>query len=153
MSIQNGSFAWSDKQTTPTLSNINMTIPRGKLVAVVGQVGSGKSSLMSAILGQMTKIEGRVETVDSIAYVAQQAWIQNASVKNNILFGRGMDWHRYNEIVCAVVKCQYGNADCAMHGCRCRRVRWTLILRFCLAGTRLRLARRASICRAGRSSV
>ena len=63
------------------------------------QVGSGKSSLISAILGQMSKLEGRVETVDSIAYVPQQAWIQNASVKNNVLFGQGMDWARYNEIV------------------------------------------------------
>lgn len=50
----------------------------------------------------MTKIAGRVEAVDSVAYVAQQAWIQNATVKNNILFGKDMDWRRYNEIVCIV---------------------------------------------------
>ena len=67
---------------------------------MVLQVGSGKSSLMSAILGQMTKSNGRVQAVDSVAYVAQQAWIQNATVKNNILFGKDMDWQRYNEIVC-----------------------------------------------------
>ena len=70
------------------------------LMRVVVQVGSGKSSLISAILGQSTKLDGRVETVDSIAYVAQQAWIQNATVKNNILFGKEMDWNRYHEIVC-----------------------------------------------------
>lgn len=52
------------------------------------------------MLGQMTKVAGRVEAVDSIAYVAQQAWIQNASVKNNILFGKEMEWKRYHEIVC-----------------------------------------------------
>ena len=63
------------------------------------QVGCGKSSLIAAMLGQMTKRSGRVECVDSVAYVAQQAWIQNASVKNNVLFGQSMEWSRYNEIV------------------------------------------------------
>jgi hypothetical protein len=47
----------------------------------------------------MTRVEGRVETVDSIAYVAQQAWIQNATAKDNILFGKAMNGRRYNEIV------------------------------------------------------
>jgi hypothetical protein len=72
------------------------------LTVLAMQVGAGKSSLISAILGQMTKVEGRVEVVDSVAYVAQQAWIQNATVKNNILFGKEMDWHRYQEIVCTM---------------------------------------------------
>ena len=56
----------------------------------------------------MSKLEGRVETVDSIAYVPQQAWIQNASVKNNVLFGQGMDWARYNEIV----RCRHAGVLC-----------------------------------------
>ena len=51
------------------------------------------------MLGHMTKTGGRVETVDSVAYVAQQAWIQNASVKDNILFGKDLDWRRYHETV------------------------------------------------------
>ena len=76
-----------------------------------GQVGAGKSSLISAMLGQSTKLDGRVETVDSIAYVAQQAWIQNATVKNNILFGREMDWNRYHEIVCSAGSRVCGDGD------------------------------------------
>ena len=154
VAITGGSFAWSDKQPTPTLSNINLSIPRGKLVAIVGQVrrlrrcgcaataaqvGSGKSSLISAVLGQMSKLEGRVETVDSIAYVPQQAWIQNASVKNNVLFGQGMDWARYNEIVRGA-----GCGVMCVSMRRCRRVRWMRIWRFCRAATRRRLGRRAS---------
>ena len=53
------------------------------------------------------RLDGQVESVDSVAYVAQQAWIQNATVKDNILFGKEMDWHRYNEIVCC-----FGHASC-----------------------------------------
>jgi ABC-type transport system involved in cytochrome bd biosynthesis fused ATPase/permease subunit len=70
-----------------------------RVCADARQVGSGKSSLISAMLGHMTKKSGQVEIVDSIAYVAQQAWIQNATVKNNILFGKEMDFRRYNSIV------------------------------------------------------
>ena len=54
---------------------------------------------MSAVLGAMSKAAGTVEVVDSIAYVAQQAWITNATVRDNILFGKPMDWAKYHEIV------------------------------------------------------
>ena len=99
MEIEGGSFAWSEKQTAPTLRDINMRVNRGKLIAVVGQVGSGKSSLISAILGHMDKVSGQVKLVDSVAYVPQQAWIQNATVRNNILFGKGYSSQQYDEIV------------------------------------------------------
>ena len=71
------------------LENINLSIPRGSLVIVVGRVGAGKSSILSAILGEMVKAEGdlRVRS-DSKAYVSQQPWIQNLTVKKNILFGK-----------------------------------------------------------------
>jgi ATP-binding cassette subfamily C (CFTR/MRP) protein 1 len=64
------------------------------------KVGAGKSSLVSALLGHMYRNDGRVDTVDSVAYVPQQPWIQNDTVRNNILFGKPMDWDRYHEIVC-----------------------------------------------------
>ena len=61
------------------------------------------------MLGHMTKKSGQVEIVDSVAYVAQQAWIQNATVKNNILFGKDFDFRRYNHIVSGVhVECGRG---------------------------------------------
>lgn len=81
------------------LKNINLQIEKSKCVAVVGTVGSGKSSLISALLGEMDKISGRVNTVGKIAYVPQQAWIQNATLQDNILFGRSMDRQRYDQVI------------------------------------------------------
>lgn len=65
----------------------------------MGTVGSGKSSLISALLGEMDKISGRVNTVGKIAFVPQQAWIQNATLQDNILFGRSMDRARYERVI------------------------------------------------------
>ncbi|CAN0348325.1 unnamed protein product, partial [Scytosiphon promiscuus] len=76
-----------------------LQIPAGKLTAVVGQVGSGKSSLVSAILGEMTKVDGRISIDGSVAYVAQTAWIINASLKDNVLMGRPFDEARYHEVL------------------------------------------------------
>lgn len=76
-----------------------MRIPKGNLAAVVGIVGAGKSSLLSAFLGEMEKQNGRVNTVGSIAYVSQQAWIQNATLQDNILFGKLLDTKLYNKII------------------------------------------------------
>lgn len=61
--IENGSFAWdSENIEKPTLRNINLRVQQGQLVAIVGTVGSGKSSLISAVLGEMEKLNGRVNT-------------------------------------------------------------------------------------------
>jgi ATP-binding cassette, subfamily C (CFTR/MRP), member 1 len=95
--IENGTFSWGDEVSV--LKNINMSVDKGKCVAVVGTVGSGKSSLISALLGEMDKISGRVNTVGKIAYVPQQAWIQNATLQDNILFGRAMDKIRYEQVL------------------------------------------------------
>ena len=57
-------------------------------MAIVGSVGSGKTSLLSAILGEMNKVDGEVLVKGSKAYVAQSAWIRNATLKDNILFGK-----------------------------------------------------------------
>eukprot|EP00069_Balaena_mysticetus_P007077 bmy_05437T0 len=70
-------------------------IKDGSLVAVVGQVGCGKSSLLSALLAEMDKVEGHVAIKGSVAYVPQQAWIQNVSLRENILFGRQLQERYY----------------------------------------------------------
>uniref|UniRef100_A0AAR2K851 ATP-binding cassette, sub-family C (CFTR/MRP), member 3 n=1 Tax=Pygocentrus nattereri TaxID=42514 RepID=A0AAR2K851_PYGNA len=67
---------------------INVLVPQGSLLAVVGHVGCGKSSLVSALLGEMEKLEGHISIRGSVAYVPQQAWIQNATLRDNILFGK-----------------------------------------------------------------
>lgn len=69
------------------------------MVAVVGSVGSGKSSVVSAFLGEMERVSGIVNTNGTIAYVSQQAWIQNATLKDNILFGKVYDKKTYDRVV------------------------------------------------------
>ncbi|XP_054062411.1 ATP-binding cassette sub-family C member 5 isoform X5 [Rissa tridactyla] len=82
-----------------TLYNIDFEIEKGKLVGICGSVGSGKTSLISAILGQMTLLEGSIAVNGTFAYVAQQAWILNATLRDNILFGKEYDEERYNTVL------------------------------------------------------
>ncbi|XP_052851273.1 multidrug resistance-associated protein 1 isoform X12 [Drosophila gunungcola] len=96
MSIENGEFSWGDEIT---LRNINIEVHKNSLVALVGTVGSGKSSVVQAFLGEMEKLAGIVNTVGKLAYVPQQAWIQNATVRDNILFGKAYDRKRYNKVI------------------------------------------------------
>ncbi|XP_063691623.1 multidrug resistance-associated protein 1-like [Bolinopsis microptera] len=99
--IKGGKFSWDmkDEVNTVTLDNINVTIPRGKLVAIVGAVGSGKSSLVSAMLGEMDKMEGEVYLNGSVSYVPQVSWVLNDSLKNNILFGAPWNKCYYKEVI------------------------------------------------------
>ncbi|XP_017271649.1 canalicular multispecific organic anion transporter 2 isoform X1 [Kryptolebias marmoratus] len=98
VSIVNGKFTWS-KEDAPVLHNINVMVPQGSLLAVVGHVGCGKSSLISALLGDMEKLEGEVSVRGSVAYVPQQAWIQNATLRDNILFGKNYDERKYRRVL------------------------------------------------------
>lgn len=85
------------KQPKSTLNEINLEIPKGSLVCVVGPVGCGKTSLLNALLGEMDKIRGDIITRGSISYAAQNAFIMNATVKNNILFGLPFEEERYKK--------------------------------------------------------
>ncbi|KAM9636100.1 multidrug resistance-associated protein 1-like isoform 1-T1 [Trichechus inunguis] len=100
----NASFSW-DKTGIPVLKDLNIKIPEGALVAIVGQVGSGKSSMLSAILGEMEKLTGVVQRKGSVAYVSQQAWIQNCILQENILFGSIMQKPFYERVLeaCALL--------------------------------------------------
>ncbi|XP_066833914.1 multidrug resistance-associated protein 1 isoform X6 [Anser cygnoides] len=102
--VKNATFSWS-RNDPPSLNSINFTVPEGSLIAVVGQVGCGKSSLLSALLGEMDKKEGYVVVKGSVAYVPQQAWVQNATLKDNIIFGREMNESRYKRVIeaCALL--------------------------------------------------
>ncbi|KXS22414.1 hypothetical protein M427DRAFT_130101 [Gonapodya prolifera JEL478] len=83
----------------PTLSNVSFTVKSGECVAVVGRVGSGKSSLVGAVLGETRKMEGEVEVRGSVAYVSQVAWIMNATLRENVVFGNPWDPEWYNAVV------------------------------------------------------
>uniref|UniRef100_A0A8C0ED97 ABC-type glutathione-S-conjugate transporter n=1 Tax=Bubo bubo TaxID=30461 RepID=A0A8C0ED97_BUBBB len=96
ITIRNGTFCWS-KETSPCLRSINLMVPQGSLLAVVGQVGAGKSSLLSALLGELEKTDDGFPQCQ--AYVPQQPWIQNASVEDNILFGKEIDETWFNRVI------------------------------------------------------
>ncbi|XP_025086070.1 multidrug resistance-associated protein 1-like isoform X1 [Pomacea canaliculata] len=96
--VEHGTFRW-DRDGPNTLTDINLEVEDGSLVAVVGSVGSGKSSLLCALLGEMEKLSGYVNVKGSVAYVAQQAWIQNATMRNNILFNSSFNQRRYDNAI------------------------------------------------------
>ncbi|KAK5612185.1 hypothetical protein CRENBAI_022816 [Crenichthys baileyi] len=98
VSICDGFFAW-EKDSDPLLKNVSLDIKPGGLVAVVGAVGSGKSSLLSALLGEMHSTKGFINIQGSIAFVPQQAWIQNATLRDNILFGSRYEDKRYQDVI------------------------------------------------------
>ncbi|PVD27629.1 hypothetical protein C0Q70_12795 [Pomacea canaliculata] len=98
ISIRNGTFTW-DKHYEPVLKNIDISVGVGRLVAVVGHVGSGKSSLISSLLGEIEKVSGKVTIKSSVAYVPQQAWIQNKTLRDNILFGKLFNEQRYQQVL------------------------------------------------------
>uniref|UniRef100_A0A8C7WET3 ATP-binding cassette sub-family C member 5 n=1 Tax=Oncorhynchus mykiss TaxID=8022 RepID=A0A8C7WET3_ONCMY len=84
-----------------TLHCVDLTVRQGKLTGICGSVGSGKTSLISAILGQMTLLEGKVAVNGDFAYVAQQAWILNATLRDNILFGKEYEEERFQAVLSA----------------------------------------------------
>ncbi|KAK7691491.1 hypothetical protein QCA50_004890 [Cerrena zonata] len=81
------------------LQSMKLQIPRGSFVAVVGRVGSGKSSLLQALIGEMRKTRGYARFDSSVSYVPQTAWIMNATLRENILFGRETDEHKLQDII------------------------------------------------------
>lgn len=89
------------------LKDINIEANKGDFVCVVGKVGSGKSSLLSSIIGQLEAIHADkplskpspIEIGGSMAYCSQTPWIMNASVRDNILFGFRYDEEYYNKTV------------------------------------------------------
>ncbi|RZC52528.1 hypothetical protein C5167_020953 [Papaver somniferum] len=98
--IHGGVFGWDDDVGGEAILKIlNLQINKGEFIAIVGTVGSGKSSFLAAILGEMHKISGKVRVCGTTAYVAQTPWIQNGTIQANILFGTAMDINRYREVI------------------------------------------------------
>lgn len=97
--VKDGIFGWDDDGQEQDLKNINLRINKGELTAIVGTVGSGKSSLLASILGEMHRISGKVQVCGTTAYVAQTSWIQNGTIEENILFGLPMNRQKYNEVI------------------------------------------------------
>ena len=98
ISISDGNFAWNDANKID-LEGLNIKITEGSLIAMVGSVGSGKSSVLQAILGEMKRVSGIVKCSSNIAYVPQMPWIQNLTVCQNILFNSEFDIDRYHQVL------------------------------------------------------
>lgn len=102
ISIKNGTFSWELQAEKPTLSDVNLDVPVGSLVAIVGSTGEGKTSLISAMLGEIPPVSGSDTSVilrGSVAYVPQVSWIFNATVRDNILFGSPFQPPRYDRAI------------------------------------------------------
>ncbi len=98
--IEHADLGWS--KDTVLLKDLTLNVETGRLVAIVGSVASGKSSLISGLLGEMHKLnDGTMNVNGRTAYVAQQAWIQNETLKNNIIFKRSrlVNEERYQRIL------------------------------------------------------
>ncbi|KZW03607.1 P-loop containing nucleoside triphosphate hydrolase protein [Exidia glandulosa HHB12029] len=104
----------STPQQPFTLRDISVTFPRGKMSLICGATGSGKSSLLAALLGEMKHLEGKAflpkfpDRVDpdtglkeSVSYCAQHPWLQHQSIRDNILFGTPYHEKRYNDVLAA----------------------------------------------------
>ncbi|XP_062120260.1 ABC transporter C family member 10-like [Humulus lupulus] len=104
--ISSADFSWEKNRSKPTLRNINLQVSPGEKMAICGEVGSGKSSLLAAILGEVPAVQGNIQVYGKIAYVSQTAWIQTGTIQDNILFGSTLEDQRYIETLerCSLVK-------------------------------------------------
>ncbi|CAF5115773.1 unnamed protein product, partial [Rotaria sp. Silwood1] len=100
ITMRNASFSWNGHDDC--LSSLNIDIVPGTFVGIVGVVGSGKSSLFAAILGEMIQTQGEVHINDSsFAYAPQCPWIFSDTLRANILFEKPYDEQRYMSVLCA----------------------------------------------------
>ncbi|KAF6206403.1 hypothetical protein GE061_017636 [Apolygus lucorum] len=103
--MRKAKFSWrlQEPKDKPFLSIDYLDIPRGQLTAVIGRVGSGKSSLLSALLGEMKCTGGLIkwEKGATFAYVSQQPWILNASLRENVLMGLSYKAKRFSRVIAA----------------------------------------------------
>ncbi|XP_042785109.1 ATP-binding cassette sub-family C member 4 isoform X5 [Panthera leo] len=104
--VQDFTAFWDKASETPTLQGLSFTVRPGELLAVVGPVGAGKSSLLSALLGELPRSQGLVSVHGKIAYVSQQPWVFAGTVRSNILFGKKYEKERYEKVIkaCALRK-------------------------------------------------
>jgi len=119
--MTSGNFMWgavsepgNDERKTgvPALCDASISVAPGEIVAVVGEVGSGKSALVKALIGELAPVTvgnqavgsanvPRVTTHGSIAYCAQEAWLSKGTIRESVVFGREYDEEKYLRAICA----------------------------------------------------
>ncbi|XP_008207016.1 probable multidrug resistance-associated protein lethal(2)03659 isoform X1 [Nasonia vitripennis] len=99
VNLQNLTAKWNLASTDNTLEDIDMKLEKGKLYAVIGMVGSGKSSLFSTFLKEINVVNGNLDVKGSLSYASQDPWVFGNTVRQNILFGSNFDQEKYNRTV------------------------------------------------------
>ena len=100
--LEDCTFAWDDHGTEIALSDLNCQFKKGTITMIIGETGSGKSALLRAILGNLAKVKGNLiydGSVDKIGFSSQVAWIQNATLRDNILFSSEYEEKKYDAVV------------------------------------------------------
>ncbi|CAH0698992.1 unnamed protein product [Spodoptera exigua] len=97
--LKHATAKWIESHPENTLTDLSLTIKPGKIIAVIGPVGCGKSSLLHVLLRELPLLSGTVHVGGNVSYASQEPWLFAGSVRQNILFGQPMDRPRYNTVV------------------------------------------------------
>ncbi|KAM6893207.1 ATP-binding cassette sub-family C member 4 [Lycodopsis pacificus] len=90
---------WDKSLDAPSLQNLSISLKGNQLLAVIGPVGAGKSSLLSTILGELPKEKGVLEVKGQLTYAAQQPWVFPGTIRSNILFGKELNHQKYERVI------------------------------------------------------
>ncbi|XP_070850126.1 ATP-binding cassette sub-family C member 4-like [Chaetodon trifascialis] len=90
---------WDKSLDAPSLQNVSVTVKTNQLLAVIGPVGAGKSSLLSAVLGELRHDTGMLKVKGQLSYAAQQPWVFPGTIRSNILFGKELNPQKYDQVI------------------------------------------------------
>ncbi|KAI9479473.1 hypothetical protein BX667DRAFT_506335 [Coemansia mojavensis] len=99
--VELGSCVFSRGEQMLQLQPLQLTIKHGEFIAAVGRIGSGKSSLLPAICGEMPLLSGSGCVYGSIGHVGQKPWTMNATFRDSVLFGNAYDEQKYSRTIAA----------------------------------------------------
>ncbi|XP_037046173.1 probable multidrug resistance-associated protein lethal(2)03659 [Bradysia coprophila] len=99
--VKNVTAKWDSEQTDKTISNISFSIEHYSTVGIVGVVGSGKSSIIQVLIGELPIDSGELTVNGIISYASQEPWLFSGTVQENILFGEPLDDERYMQVLSA----------------------------------------------------
>ena len=99
VSLADVSCFWNSASGRPALQNVSLRATRGQLVGITGPVGSGKTSLLMSLLGELPVFSGEVSCIGKLAYVSQTPWVYSGTVRENIIFGMPFIEEKYNKVI------------------------------------------------------
>lgn len=97
--LEDVSCFWNQTSELPVLQSVSLSAANGQLVGITGPVGSGKTSLLLTILGELPITSGRISCIGKIALVSQTPWVYSGTVRENIVFGNQFDEQKYNKVI------------------------------------------------------